>query len=186
MDFFLNLGLSGFLIFPWSNPMRKAMGKSEPHHLGMVTGVDVLVWYHCLYQPKWQKRQGPGMDSWLVSHDGSVCMVYIYICMLTWLGYIDGKCYQIWHTYRSYGIQWMYHQCTIKEISSISPTTTFHGSLRIVLRGDAFHPQLRLVAWSGVAWRSCRKKVAENYRIWGPRLRWRVRTVALFQWRNKW
>ena len=24
--------------------------------------------------------------------------------MLTWLGYIDGKCYHIWHTYGSYGI----------------------------------------------------------------------------------
>ena len=25
--------------------------------------------------------------------------IYIYVYMLTKLGYIDGKCYHIWHTY---------------------------------------------------------------------------------------
>ena len=35
------------------------------------------------------------MTSHILSHDGSMVLVY----MLTWLGYIDGKCYHIWHTW---------------------------------------------------------------------------------------
>jgi hypothetical protein len=35
-----------------------------------------------------------GLDR-LISHDGSM----YGILMLTWLGYFDGKCYHIWHTW---------------------------------------------------------------------------------------
>ena len=38
------------------------------------------------------------------------------IYMLTWLGYIDGKCYHIWHTYGSYG----YHIPRNSEHGAIS------------------------------------------------------------------
>ena len=66
-------------------PHRRRQG---PASLGDVTGLESssrspTPWW---WPPNWPHNPWP---------IGSVCVVY----MLTWQGYIDGKCYHIWHTW---------------------------------------------------------------------------------------
>ena len=64
-----------------------------------------------------------------ITHDGSSRMVY----MLTWLGYIDGKCYHIWHTYGSYGLQWCLLIITCWNLSRVAGLTNInHVSVNIL------------------------------------------------------
>ena len=54
------------------------------------------------------------------------------IYMLTWLGYIDGKCYHIWHTYGSYGLQWCLLIITCWNLSRVAGLTNInHVSVNI-------------------------------------------------------
>ena len=75
---------------PWPLP-------PSPSPLSWVKTETTTIANICVEATNWQ------MDlHWkMISHDGSM---YGRL-MLTWLGYIDGKCYHIWHTW----ILWVYN-----------------------------------------------------------------------------
>ena len=59
---------------------------------------------------------------------GSVCMVY----MLTWLGYIDGKCYHIYHTWIRHGYWLMNSSPSSDRVPSLSAAFAAEGALRMM------------------------------------------------------
>ena len=70
--------------------------------MGSILGPNGPTWV--IVDPKWWRRGYRFFNAHFQAkqllqsrtHDGSMVLVYIYICMLTWLGYIDGKCYHIY------------------------------------------------------------------------------------------